>query len=85
MSATAVSRMGRSRGVLGVVLMISRVATAIVTGALLLSTATQTGQAAVVDELSPARATTAPATEDTRASITLTTYAGGSRVIEEPL
>jgi enterochelin esterase-like enzyme len=78
-------RMGRSRGVLGVVLMISRVATAIMTGALLLSTATQTGQAAVVDDLSPARATTAPATEDSRASITVTTYAGGSRVIEEPL
>src|SRR5437773_8146245 len=78
--------MGRWRGVLGVQLMTYRVATAFVTGLLLVATLIQTGLAATAfDESRPARATTAPPTEDSHTSLTVTTYAGGSRVLEEPL
>src|SRR5262245_59984421 len=63
-----------------------RVATAFVTGLLLVaSLAPGAHAAATSNELSPARATTAPATEDVRSPLIVTTYAGGSRVLEEQL
>jgi len=63
-----------------------RVATALVTGILLAATFAQGGRAATAfDEAGPSQATTVPATEDVQSSLTVTTYAGGSRVLEEPL
>jgi enterochelin esterase-like enzyme len=62
-----------------------RVAAALVTGLLLLSTAASVAPTAAQDEQRPARATTAPPTEDVRSPYTVTTYAGGSTVREEAL
>ena len=63
-----------------------RVATGFVTGLLLAATLTQSGAAAVAfAEHGPAHASTAPPTEDVQSPLTVTTYAGGSRVLEEPL
>lgn len=67
--------------------MIYRVATAVVTGVMLLSIFTPRSKAATVhDETpAPARGSTTPPTEDVREASTVTTYLGGSRVLEEPL
>jgi enterochelin esterase-like enzyme len=66
--------------------MIHRIGTALVTGILLVSTLTQSSWAAASrSDSSPARATTSPPTIDVRTPWTLTTYAGGSTVVEDPL
>src|SRR4051812_13042837 len=65
--------------------MIYRVATALVTSLLLVATLARSGQAAsLFDNAGPASGTTPPTT-DPHAQYTLTTYAGGSRVLEEAL
>jgi len=65
--------------------MIYRVATALVTGLLLVATLTRSGQAAsLFDDSGPGGGTTPP-TAGAPGPYTLTTYAGGSRVLEEPL
>jgi len=65
--------------------MIYRVATAVVTCLLLVATLARTGQAASLwDDSGPAGGTTSP-TADPHDQYTLTTYAGGSRVLEEPV
>jgi len=66
--------------------MLYRVVAALVTGLLLVTTLTRTGQAAsLFDGAGPSGAGTTPSTADALAPLTLTTYANGSRVLEEPL
>jgi len=65
--------------------MLYRAATALVTGLLLVATLTRSGQAAGLFDAGTADPGTTPSTADAHAPYTLTTYAGGSRVLEEAL
>jgi len=65
--------------------MLYRAATALVTGLLLVATLTRSGQAAGLFDAGTASPGTTPSTADAHAPYTLTTYAGGSRVLEEAL
>src|SRR5699024_3648402 len=82
----SVLAVGCGRRTLGVRLMIYRVATALFTTLLLIATLTRTGQAAsLFDDSGPGGGSTTPPTANSPSPLTITTYAGGSRVLEEPL
>ena len=83
---SVLTRFGRLTGAWGVLQMVVRIGTALIAGLMLAASLAQSGWAAVsVVEMGVARTATVPQTEDIRSPWTLTTYAGGSRVLEEKL
>jgi putative tributyrin esterase len=83
---SGLSQFGCLAGTEGVLSMLVRVGTALAAGLLLAASLTQSGWAAVsLVESGTARSASAPQTEDVRAQWTLTTYAGGSKVVEADL
>jgi enterochelin esterase-like enzyme len=83
---TVFSQFGCLTGAQGVLSMLVRAWTALAVGLLLAASLTQSGWAADSRaDAGTARSALAPATEDVRTPWTLTTYAGGSRVVEDNL